>query len=198
MILSKYQFSEERYFLLDRRSIPNLLNISAEYDYSSMSYARNEQLLLSGIEYSGGGIDFGYSNRSDLQQSKLTNITEKLSFISVYENISNESQGKKKKIKDCTLSHSYRGTGYEYQRLRLDGVCFNPIDGSQNDGSNSMKYEFGYHPGILPSKYSQSFDYWGYYNNGSFIKGNPSEYNTQYYSNISSPAIYYGTNEYVL
>lgn len=186
-LLSQYHFSEEKYFRVSSLSY-NLENIRDQYDYSFISYSSNEQLLLSSIEYNGGSIEFGYEVRTDLQLSNVTNIAQKLTSISVYENLTRDNHGGKKRVKYCTLSHSYMGvspTNSEFSRLMLDEVCFMSVDNLSND---MKKYQFTYNYGDLPSKYSQAFDYWGYYNGqGSFIRGTHRDTDI-------SPFIYLGNN----
>lgn len=167
-ILSKYQFSEEKYFRLDYYNT-DLESLRDEYNYSSISYSSNEQLLLSSIEYTGGSITFEYETRTDLQLSHVSNISQKLTSISVYENMTSGTYGGRKKVKYCTLAHSYMGnaTNYEDSRLMLNEVCFIPVDNLTTD---IQKYQFTY-AGALSSKYSQAVDYWGYSNAGNFIQG---------------------------
>lgn len=170
-LLGQYQFSEEKYFRLDY-SYPNLNNLVNEYDYSSISYSSNEQLVLSSIEYDGGSVEFGYEARRDLQLSNVSNLAQKLTSISVYDNLARAANSGKKRVKYCTLSHSYMGgslTNSEFLRLMLDEVCFMSVDNASTD---VKKYQLTYNSGDLPSKYSQAVDYWGYYNgNSSLIYG---------------------------
>ncbi len=168
-LYSLYQFNEDLYYRLDysRSNLDHLMN---EYDHSSISYSKVEQLLLSSIEYDGGVVEFGYASRSDLRP--ISSLNNKLTSISVYENLTSNIYGGKKRVKYCTLAHSYMGgnsANYEYSRLMLSEVCFMSVDNSSTD---VKKYQFTYQGNDLPSKYSQSVDYWGYYNGaGSLIQG---------------------------
>lgn len=165
--LSKYHFSEEKYIRLTYYL--HLFSLDNRYDYSSASYSRSEQLVLTSIEYDGGSIELGYGLRNDLENASYS-IVRKLTSVSVYEKITNGQWGTKKRVKHCVLKHSYTGSNYQDSRLILDEVCFMPVEDSGN--SDPQKYQFSYNnPKSLPSKYSQSVDYWGYYNGGKYIQG---------------------------
>ena len=185
-LLTKYQFSEEKYFRVDY-SFPDLMHLANEYDSSSISYSENEQLILSSIEYNGGSVVFEYETRTDLQLSNVSNISKKLTSVTVYENETAVSPGGRKRVKHCTLTHSYMGNAVDYQnsRLMLNELCFVPTDPSSTD---IKKYRFSYNPGVLPSKYSQAVDYWGYHNG----LGSPNRGTRE--NTAISPFIYLGNS----
>ncbi|WP_100077339.1 hypothetical protein [Chryseobacterium camelliae] len=129
------------------------------------------QSLIKTITGNFGRIVFNYSNRLDYPTKKLDNIVLKNYSESTVRNI----------IFDydyfTSLSNSNDPTlndfdnNRKYKRLKLNSLILN---------GNDEKYLFEYNTIELPSKVSNSTDYWGLYNGGNTNKTlypNPNDFN---------------------
>lgn len=113
------------------------------YIKKSISFSAYENCILKEINYSDNKINFNYSDRLDLPNSK------KIDSINIsYKNILRKTFHLEYDYFNSTSSESIQ------KRLKLESLSL----------GNDNPYLFEYNTTPLPSKNSNSYDYWGYYN----------------------------------
>jgi hypothetical protein len=150
--------------------------IHRNYNYS---FSENEQVRITCISFNGGTVSFNYSDRLDIEPVYPNNKVKKLNSIEL-----NNTQIIVKKI---TFIHSYLGNTNSPStcRLMLDTLKI----GINNETQN---HAFTYNRNNLPSKQSQSTDYWDYYN----LSGNQTD--SRFYLSPSAEALFENKSEFFI
>jgi RHS repeat-associated protein len=139
--------------------------------------ARVETVKPRYIYFRGGRITFNLSDREDLYPESQSNKAKKLDNIV----IEKEEKGRYYAIRKIYFIYSYfSGNGdAASRRLCLDAVTECGLAGEESVNKPIASFEY-YGKDSLPNKYSNSIDYWGYYNgksnDGSIPKTDFSSY----------------------
>lgn len=143
-------------------SFTDIQDLSTAEKYYSFSYTKNEQALLKKISFSDGEINFGYSDREDIESTNTSKKACKVNDVTIVNKLGDI-------IKKVEFNYSYLGTDhyldntsekYLRRRLLLDNIEMIAPESNSVD----QKYIFYYNRNSLPPKNSNISDHWGYCN----------------------------------
>ena len=137
------------------------------------SYSKIEQWTLSAITFEGGKVEFGTTDREDIESAETGKKVQKLSSIKVSDTAGNLIKTTMLEYKYLLSGMAATTNGYD-DRLLLSKVY--DVAGSKKNNVYTMDYNMG----KLPPKRSLSVDAWGFYNGASpmtaSLKISPSIY----------------------
>ena len=149
---------------------PQYFTNKFNYNYS---YSKIEQWTLSAITFEGGKVEFGTTDREDIESAETGKKVQKLSSIKVSDTAGNLIKTTMLEYKYLLSGMAATTNGYD-DRLLLSKVY--DVAGSKKNNVYTMDYNMG----KLPPKRSLSVDAWGFYNGASpmtaSLKISPSIY----------------------
>ena len=149
---------------------PQYFTNKFNYNYS---YSKIEQWTLSAITFEGGKVEFGTTDREDIESAETGKKVQKLSNIKVSDTAGNLIKTTMLEYKYLLSGMAATTNGYD-DRLLLSKVY--DVAGSKKNNVYTMDYNMG----KLPPKRSLSVDAWGFYNGASpmtaSLKISPSIY----------------------
>jgi len=149
---------------------PQYFTNKFNYNYS---YSKIEQWTLSAITFEGGKVEFGTTDREDIESAETGKKVQKLSSIKVSDTAGNLIKTTMLEYKYLLSGMAATTNGYD-DRLLLSKVY--DVAGSKKNNVHTMDYNMG----KLPPKRSLSVDAWGFYNGASpmtaSLKISPSIY----------------------
>ena len=149
---------------------PQYFTNKFNYNYP---YSKIEQWTLSAITFEGGKVEFGTTDREDIESAETGKKVQKLSSIKVSDTAGNLIKTTMLEYKYLLSGMAATTNGYD-DRLLLSKVY--DVAGSKKNNVYTMDYNMG----KLPPKRSLSVDAWGFYNGASpmtaSLKISPSIY----------------------
>ena len=136
---------------------PQYFTNKFNYNYS---YSKIEQWTLSAITFEGGKVEFGTTDREDIESAETGKKVQKLSSIKVSDTAGNLIKTTMLEYKYLLSGMAATTNGYD-DRLLLSKVY--DVAGSKKNNVYTMDYNMG----KLPPKRSLSVDAWGCYNGAS-------------------------------
>ena len=159
--------------------IPGYSTPKYSYSYGEIDQARPYKITTNNLT-----IELKNESRKDLEPSTRIQATsgtlnkpQRITEVLIYNNNSDL-------VKKYKLSQSYSGdvSSFKTSRLRLDEVVEYSATNVQG-----LKYKFSYNSVILPNKYSNMHDDWGYYNGqraSSNVFGETPNWGSQFITHI--------------
>ena len=133
------------------------------WDGTGVRYSSSKTVInswrLAQINWRGGRVEFGFTDRDDMVKYSTGSNPKKVSSVKVFDKAGTLVRNYGMEYDYFVSSAMNNSYAHVYKRLKLQKVTDNLKPGAE--------WSFGYISGNLPAKNTKNTDYWGYYNGSS-------------------------------